>query len=142
LRERENSIELRIVKNTLAQRAFDNTGRAGAETILNEATALLFGYEEVVNPSKAISDYQRENRTEVIIRGGEMDGKVLSATEVMELATLPSHTELMAKIASGVNGPITGIATTLSNILRELASAVDARANQLEESGTVTASEN
>ena len=141
LRKRESSIELRVVKNTLAKRAFANVDRGGAETILNEATALLFGYEEVVTPSKAISDYQRERRIVLPIHGGEMDGTVLSAAEVMELAAVPGRTELMAKIAGGVAGPIAGIAMTLSSVLRELASAVDARAQQLEESSVAAASE-
>lgn len=141
LRAREASIELRVVKNTLARRAFANAGRAGVDEILKEATALLFGYEEVVNPPKGISDFQREKRIEVTVHGGEMDGAVLSAAQVMELASLPGRMELMARLAGGVNGPITGIASTLSSILRELAGAVDARANQLEESGTAAASE-
>ena len=140
LRKQESSIELRVVKNTLAKRAFANTGRGGAEVILNEATALLFGYEEVVTPPKAISEYQREKRMVLPIYGGEMDGTVLSAAEVMELADVPSRTELMAKIAGGVAGPIAGIAMTLSGVLRELASAVDARAQQLEESSAAAAS--
>ena len=141
LRQHEASIELRVVKNTLARRAFGNAGRAGAEKILQEATALLFGYEEVVNPAKAISEFQREKRLELNVYGGEMDGAVLNAAEVMELATLPGRAELMARIAGGVNGPIAGIAITLSSVLREIAGAVDARANQLEESGATAASE-
>ena len=75
------------------------------------------------------------------IHGGETDGTVLSAAEVMELAAVPSRIELMAKIAGGVAGPIAGIAITLSSVLRELASAVDARAQQLEEGSAAAASE-
>ncbi len=134
LRETEPSMELRVVKNTLLRRAADNAGKPGIAQLAQEATALLLGYEEEVAPPKALHTYLRAKRLEIPIHGGYLDGEVLSAAQVADLATVPSRSELMAKLAGGVNGPVGGIAAGLHAVLRGVAAIVDARAEQLGES--------
>ncbi len=134
LRELEPSMELRVIKNSMLRRAADNAGQPGVAEIAHEATALLFGFEDQVNPPKALSKYMRESRLEIVVHGGYMDGAVISAAEVSELATTPNRLELMAKIAGGLSSPITGIAASLNAIIREIAAVIEARADQLAES--------
>lgn len=134
LRELEPSMELRVIKNSMLRRAADNAGQSGVAEIAHEATALLFGFEDQVNPPKALSKFMRESRLEIVVHGGYMDGAVISAAEVSELATTPSRLELMAKIAGGLSSPITGIAASLNSIIREIAAVIEARADQLAES--------
>lgn len=131
LREQEPSMELRVVKNTLLNRAADNAGKPGVSEILNEATALVLGYEEEVAPPKALKKYLRESRLDIPIHGGYLDGEVLSAAQVDDLASVPGRLELMAKVAGGLNSPIGGIAGGINALLRELAAIVEARADQL-----------
>lgn len=134
LREQEPSMELRVIKNSMLRRAADNAGQSGVAELAKEATALLFGFEDQVNPPKALSKYMRESRLEIVIHGGYMDGAVISAEDVSALATTPSRLELMAKIAGGISSPITGIAASLHSIIREIAAVIEARADQLAES--------
>ena len=122
---------LRVVKNTLLNRAADNAGKPGVSEILNEATALVLGYEEEVAPPKALKKYLRESRLDIPIHGGYLDGEVLSAAQVDDLASVPGRLELMAKVAGGLNSPIGGIAGGINALLRELAAIVEARADQL-----------
>ena len=131
LRQSEASMELRVVKNTLLRRAADNAGKPGISQIAHEATALVLGYEEEVAPPKALSAYVRAERLEIPIHGGYLDGEVLSAAQVEDLATVPGRAGLMAQLAGGVNGPVGGIAAGLHAVLRDIAAIIDARAEQL-----------
>ena len=132
LRAQEPSMELRVVKNTLLKRAAENAGHPGVGTLANQSTALVLGYEEEVGPPKALKKYLREARLEIPIHGGYMDGEVLSAAQVDDLASVPTRPELMARIAGGVNGPISGIAAGINALLREVAAIIEARAEQLD----------
>ena len=131
LRQSEGSMELRVVKNSLLRRAADNAGKPGISQLAREATALVLGYEEEVAPPKALSAHLRAERLEIPIHGGYLDGEVLSAAQVEDLATVPARAELMAQLAGGINGPIGGIATGLHVVLRDIAAIIDARAEQI-----------
>lgn len=135
LRAAEPNMELRVVKNTLAKRAAENAGQGGLSALFHETTALLFGYAEIANPAKAMAQYARDTRSELVISGGYLDGTVLTSAEVRELASLLSRPQLMAKIAGGLTSPIAGVAGALTGMLRELAAVIDARAAQLEADG-------
>ena len=138
LRAQEPSMELRVVKNTLLARAAVNAGKPGVREISHQATALVLGYEDEVGPPKALRKYLRDSRLEIPIHGGYLDGDVLSADQVDQLASVPSRLELMAKIAGGLNSPITGIAGGINALLRELAAIIEARAEQLDTGETDT----
>ncbi len=139
LRAFEPSIELRVVKNTLVKRAAENAGHADIAQLTKEATALVFGYEEQINPPKGIAKFMSESRLDVPIHGGYMDGALITPAEIADLATIPSRLELMAKIAGGLNNPITGIAAALQAVFRDTAAIIEARAAQLAEQGGDTA---
>ncbi len=132
LREQEPSMELRVVKNTLLKRAATNAGRPGVGDLADQATALVLGYEDEIGPPKALKRYLRESRLEIPIHGGYLDGDVLSAAQVDDLASVPGRPELMARVAGGVNGPVAGIAAGVNALLRELAAIIEARAEQLD----------
>jgi large subunit ribosomal protein L10 len=131
LRAQEPSMELRVVKNTLLKLAAQNAGKPGVIEITNEATALVLGYEEEVAPPKALKKYLRESRLTIPIWGGFLDGAVLSAAEVDDLASVPTRMESMANLAGGINGPVGAIAGAIHAILRDVAATVHARAEQL-----------
>ncbi len=136
LRQKEPTMELRVVKNSMVKRAADNVGNPGLNEIVQEATAFLFGYEEVVNPPKAITDYLRANRLTLTLHGAVSDSTVLSSEQVADLATLPGRGQLMATLAGGISNPISGLASAISAVLRQLAAGVEARAAQLETTAT------
>ena len=132
LREHEATMELRVVKNTLWKRAAKNADQAEAGAVVQEATAVLFGYEEPVTPPKTLRQFTRENRLEIPIYAAYLDGQVLSSADVADLATVPTRLELMARVAGGLNSPMAGIALSLHDLLRRLAAITAARADQLE----------
>lgn len=132
LREIEPTTEVRVVKNTLLRRAADNSGKSGLMDVVEEATALVFGYTDEVSAAKGLAKFASDARLELVIRGGFMDGAVLDRAQIDELAKIPSRVELMAKLAGSLNSPVTGIAGGINSLIREVAAIIEARASQLE----------
>ena len=132
LREIEPTTEMRVVKNTMLKRAAENSGKDEVLEVVEEATALVFGYEDEVTAAKGLAKFARDTRIDLVIRGGLLDGAVMDRAQIDELAKVPDRLELMAKLAGGLSNPITGIAGGIHSLIREVAAIVEARAAQLE----------
>ena len=124
--------ELRVIKNTLWRRASEGAGEPRAADLAQEATAMLFGFGDLTEAPKALQRYIREERLELPIHGVYVEGELQDGSQVAALADVPSRPELMAKVAGGLNSPISGLAGALSAVFRDVAAIVDARAAQLE----------
>ena len=98
----------KVAKNRLAKIALEGTPYEGISEFLVGPTALATSTDPVA-AAKAANDFAKTNDKLEII-GGAMDGKVLSADEVKQLASLPSLDELRAKIVGLVQAPATKIA--------------------------------
>jgi len=91
----------RVAKNTLVQRAAEDAGVEGLEQMLVGPTAIAFITGEPVDAAKAIRDFARTNPG-LVIKGGFMDGRALTVTEVNQLAELESREVLLAKLAGAM----------------------------------------
>lgn len=127
--------ELRVVKNTLALRAADEAQRPEMKELLQGPTSFAFGFGDPVAPAKALLDHIREARLNMAIHGGWIEGKVLSAAEVEELAKLPGREQLIANVVGKIVSPLYNFAGLLTATMREFSGLVEARANQLESEG-------
>ncbi len=128
---RQLGVEYRVVKNSLARFAAEHTGKDGLMGIVEGPTAIAFGYDDVIQPAKALSDYVRTSRTPLTIRGALLDRRVLSAAEVQALSTLPSREVLASNLLSAMQGPIFALARVLNANLQGLAVLLQARMKQL-----------
>ncbi len=133
LRAEAPETELRVIKNTLWRLAAENTGAPDAAGLAQESTALLFGFGDLTEAPKALQKYIRESQNELPIHGVYFESGLAGGEVVAELAAIPGRTELMAKVAGGLNNPVAGLAGALSAIFREVAAIVEARADQLAE---------
>ena len=131
-RLRKEQIEYRVIKNTLARFAAEQAGKEGLNSIMEGPTAIAFGYGEVVVPAKALIDYIRSASSELRISGGLIEERVLSASEVATLATLPPKEVLIAKLLSGMQGSISALVNVLNANVTGLISLLVARRKQLE----------
>jgi len=131
-RLRQEEIEYRVIKNTLAHFAAEQAGKEGLISIIEGPTAIAFGYGNVVAPAKALIDYIRSAKSELRISGGLMEQRVLSASEVATLATLPPKEVLIAKLLSGMQGSILALVNVLNANITGLLSLLVARRKQLE----------
>lgn len=120
-----------VVKNTLAKIAIKDTEFEGIAEFLTGPTALALGFEDQVAPAKVIKKFVKEN-DKVQIKGGALDGKVLSVDDIKGLANLPSREELYAKMLGSINSPASGIVNTVTGVMRALVRATDAVRQQKE----------
>ena len=124
--------ELRVIKNTLWRRAAEGQGHPDAADLAQESTALLFGFGDLTDAPKALQKYTTDARLDLPIRGVFVEGELQDGSQVVALAEVPSRPELMAKVAGGLNSPISGLAGVLNAVFRDVAAIVEARAEQLE----------
>ena len=130
---REAGIEYRVVKNSLAGIAAEQTGAQPLVQFLEGPTAIAFGYGEATDPAKVLTDHIRQERSVLTVKGGVMGDRALATTDVTVLATLPSRHELIAKTAGALVGPIYALQSVLSANLRGLVTALSARVDQMQE---------
>jgi large subunit ribosomal protein L10 len=90
-----------VVKNTLTKRAAADAGVAIDETLLVGPTAIAFVKGDPVDAAKGLRDFARTNPL-LVIKGGVLDGKTISASEVAKIADLESREVLLAKMAGAL----------------------------------------
>jgi len=93
----ENS-EYAVVKNTLTKIAANEAGINTLDDLFNGPTAVAFVTGDPVESAKGLRDFAKENPN-LVIKGGVLDGKALSADEIKKLADLESREVLLAKLA-------------------------------------------
>lgn len=90
-----------IAKNTLVKRAAAEAGVQGLDDLFVGPTAIAFINGEPVDAAKAIKTFAKDNKA-LVIKGGYMDGKPLSVSEVEKIADLDSREVLLAKLAGAM----------------------------------------
>lgn len=131
-RLRETGVDVRVVKNTLVRIAAERAGKPDLVKIVEGPTAIIFGYDDIGGPAKAITEYVRTARNSLTITGAYLDGSVLAAAEVGDLASMPNRETMIAMFAGGLQSPIQTFAGLITATVRDFAGLVDARATQLE----------
>ena len=130
--------EFKIAKNTLTRIAAERAGIDGLTPMLEGPLALVLAYEDVVAPSKAISDFARSSRV-LTVKGGVLDNQIVSAKGIEDLATLPSRDELLGKLLGLLNSPAQRLVTVLSGPSRSLVQVLSAYAEKQGESAASAA---
>jgi len=136
---READASLRVVKNTLTERAADNAGAESLKALLEGPTALTFVRGDAATAAKAVADYGRATSL-LAFKGGVMDGQALAAEQISAIARLPSRDVLNAQFVNIVASPLTGLVTSLSNLISGLARQLSQVAEK-KESGEIPAGE-
>lgn len=129
---RDAGAEARVVKNRLFQIAATQAGLPDAGQIVEGPSLVVFGFGDVVGPSKAIAEYARAARNAFVPKKVFMDGAVIGGAIVAELASLPSREELIGKLAGVFISQIQTFANMMNDSMQGFARLVDARASQLE----------
>ena len=131
-----------VVKNTLTRRAAEAAGSDAVLAMLEGPTAIAFLESEgdPVAVAKALSDAVRTTKI-LVIRGGVLDGKVISADDVDNLAKLPPLDQLRGQVLGAITAPLTTIVGLFSAPLQNLIGLIDARIEQLQAQGDTSAAE-
>jgi len=126
---REAGCVFKVAKNTLTEKVVKELGYEGVESFLEGQTAIAFGIQDPVAPAKVLSDFIREAR-KMEIKGGLLEGRVITAEGVKGLASLPSREVLLARVLGGMQAPLYGFVTVLQGTLRSFVYALEALRKQ------------
>jgi large subunit ribosomal protein L10 len=129
--------EYRIFKNTLVKRAIHGSDHALLEELLTGPTAIAFVHGDVSAVAKALRDFSRAN-ARLVVKGGLLDGALLSPAQLGALADLPPREVLRAQVAAAIAAPLRQLAGLLEAMPRNLAYGLKAL---LDQAGGVPAAE-
>jgi large subunit ribosomal protein L10 len=95
---RQHGAEYRVYKNTLARFAAREAGIEGLDEILVGPTAITFVHGDLAAVAKSLKDFSKTNQN-LVLQGGAVDGKAVSASYIDVLASLPSHEAMLGQFA-------------------------------------------
>ena len=130
---RKDEANYTVVKNTLTRKALDKLGMTELDEVLNGTTSLATAENDPIAPFRILNDYSKKLGDRFNIKAAFMDGKVLSASEIAEMAELPSKDALYAKVLGTMIAPITGLAVCLGQILEQKGGSLEAPAAEAAE---------
>ncbi|MHB8574188.1 MAG: 50S ribosomal protein L10 [Dehalococcoidia bacterium] len=131
-RMREAGVEVRVVKNTLLRRAAAAAGQPRMAEIASGPTAVVFGYGDVAMAAKAVQDYIRVSRSTLAVQAAYLNGQVLGAGALGDIANLPSKEQLLVNFMGGLRSPIATFAGLMSGTIQKFAGLIDARIQQID----------
>ncbi|MFD7873945.1 50S ribosomal protein L10 [Streptomyces sp. NPDC059378] len=124
-----------VVKNTLTKIAANEAGIDTLDDLFNGPTAVAFITGDPVTSAKGLRDFAKDNPN-LVIKGGVLDGKALSADEIKKLADLESREVLLAKLAGAFKGKQTQTAQLFKALPSKFVRTAEAlRAKQAEQGG-------
>ena len=121
-----------VVKNTLTKLAVRDAGIEGVDELLVGPTALAFVMGDPVEAAKGLKTFAKDNPA-LVIKGGVLEGKVLTPAEISKLAELESREVLLAKLAGGMKASLSqaaGLFAAPASSLARVLGALSAKAAQ------------
>lgn len=113
---RSAGIEYSVIKNTLIGRACDKAGFGDMKQHLEGMNAVAVSYDDPIAPAKILKKYADKIET-FEIRAGFLDGAVVDASVIGELADIPSKEVLVGKILGSIQSPLYGLVYGLQAII-------------------------
>jgi large subunit ribosomal protein L10 len=137
-----NNATFTVVKNTLTKLAVTDAGLADQlSPLLAGPSAVAFVDGDVVEAAKGLRDFARANPL-LVIKGGVLDGKAISPSEIIRLADLEPREVLLAKLAGAMKASLAGAAATFNALpvqMAQLAEALRAKRAAAEDTGPAEA---
>ncbi|HSK66407.1 MAG TPA: 50S ribosomal protein L10 [Anaerolineales bacterium] len=126
---RETGGEFHVVKNTLARRAFADSGMELPQEYLVKSTAISFAFTDPASTAKALTDAMK-GKEAIKVKGGFMSGQALNAAQVKALADMPPLPVVRAQLLGMLQAPAGKLVRTIAEPARGLAAVVKAFAEK------------
>ena len=107
-----------VIKNNITRRALKESGIEGLDDELVGPTAVIMSNEDYLEPSKVIYNFTKDHDF-YKIKGGVIDGKVMTADEIITLAKLPSREDLLSMLAGALLANISKVAVALNEVRKQ-----------------------
>ena len=128
-KEGNGSYEYRVLKNAVLRRAAEGSDYARVAEHFVGPTAIALSYGDPAGLAKILDQFAEENE-KFSLKGGVVDGAVVTRADIAVLATLPSLDELRGKIVGLLLAPATKIARLVKEPGAGIARVVSAHAKQ------------
>lgn len=129
---RENNVELRVIRNTLAKRAFDETEFDCVNDVLVGPSLFGFSMEDPGAAARIFKDFAKENEN-FEVKALSVGGKLLEAGQIDALAKLPTREQALGMLASVMIAPVTKLVRTFNEVPTKVTRAVAAVRDQKQE---------
>jgi len=126
-------VSLKVAKNTLIRIAAKDLGIEGLDPYLHGTTTLAFSNTDEASGAKKIREFfAKDKDPKFVVKAGILEGQVIDANGVKNLADLPSREVLLAQVLGGIQTPLVNVVGVITSLLSGFAYALDARIKQLE----------
>jgi large subunit ribosomal protein L10 len=122
---REAGVYIRVVRNTLARRAVENTSFECMQEELTGPLVLAFAEEDPGASARVVADYAKTNE-KLVVRLVAFGGKLLPAADIDVLAKMPTREEALAQLMGVMKAPIEKFVRTLAEPHAKLVRTIDA----------------
>ena len=130
---READSGYRVVKNTLLKKAVTDADVDSLEAAwLEGPSAMLFTSGDPIRPCKILKEFMKQHE-QMIIKGGVLDGKMLSGEKINELADLPGREVLLSKLFFVLRASTQGLVNVLTGVPQALVHVLEAIRQEKEE---------
>ena len=110
---REAGVEYTVVKNTLTRFAANKAGYNQFDELLNGTTSLATTTGDPIAPARIVCEFAKKNKNVLKIKGGFVEGSVLSVEQLQGFGELPSKDALIAQVLGTFLAPISSLAFVL-----------------------------
>jgi large subunit ribosomal protein L10 len=129
---KQNKAKFIVAKKTLIQKALDKAGYKDINAKEFQGNlALIIGFEDEIAPAKVAANFAKDHQNLKLL-GGIMENKYIDLAKVEALALIPSKLELLTKLVSSINAPVSGIVNVLAANIRGLVNVLNAVKGQKE----------
>ncbi len=128
---RNAGVYLRVVKNTLARRALEDTDYACMKESLTGPLMLVFSKEDPASGARVVRDFAKEH-DKLVVRVVALSGKLLTPDDVNNLANMPTRDQAISMLMAVMKAPVEKFVRTMAEPANKLARALAAVRDQKE----------
>ncbi len=131
LRAKLRSVSTRyfVVKNRLAKKALENAKLTAFTDDFKGSCGFAFSGGDPVQSSKVLVEFEKANEV-FKVQKGYVNGVVVGIDQIKVLASLPSREVLLARVAGGMQAPISKFVNVLAGTVRKVVTVLDAIAKK------------
>jgi large subunit ribosomal protein L10 len=115
-RFREAGVEYAVVKNTLTRLAANKAGYHQFDELLNGTTSMATTHGDPIAPARIVCEFAKKNKNIVKLKGGVVEGTVMTVEQLQGFGELPSKNALVAQVLGTFLAPISSLAFVLDQI--------------------------
>lgn len=126
---RDAGVYLKVVRNTLARRAFENSNFECMRDSLVGPLVYAFSNDEPGSAARVIRDFSKEN-DKLVVKLVALDGQLLDPSELGRLASMPSQDEARAMLLGLFSAPMGTFVRTINEVPSQFARVLAAKRDQ------------